>query len=84
MPKHTSVTLGDHFQLFVDRRVNSGRYGSASEVIRDALRLLEQKEREEKAKTLALRAAIEKGVDSGRANNSSMQSVLAAAERRRA
>jgi len=69
MPKHTSVTLGDHFQIFVDTLVDSGRYGSASEVIRDALRLLEQKEREEEAKTSALRAAIEKGINSGRATD---------------
>ena len=79
MPKHTSVTLGDHFQEFVDVRVQAGQYGSASEVVRDALRLLERKEREEEAKMEGLRTAIEIGVNSGRAKDSSMESVLAEA-----
>src|ERR1022692_1123087 len=83
MPKHTSVTLGDHFQQFVDVRVQAGQYGSASEVVRDALRLLEHKEREEEAKMQALRAAIEIGINSGRAKDSSMKSVLAEARARR-
>ena len=84
MPKHTSVTLGDHFQQFVDVRVQAGQYGSASEVVRDALRLLEHKERKEEAKMQALRAAIEKGINSGPAKDSSMESVLAEARARRA
>ena len=70
MSKHTSVTLGDHFQQFVDTRVENGRYGSASEVIRTALRIMEREEREEEAKMEALRAAIEKGIKSGRADYS--------------
>jgi antitoxin ParD1/3/4 len=70
MSKHTSVTLGDHFQQFVDTRVENGRYGSASEVIRTALRIMEREEREEEAKMEALRASIEKGIKSGRADYS--------------
>ena len=44
MSKNTSVALGKHWQLFIEKLVASGRYGSASEVIRTALRLLEQRD----------------------------------------
>jgi antitoxin ParD1/3/4 len=63
MPRNTSVTLGDHFADFVDEQVDSGRYGSASEVIRAGLRLLEDRE----ARVAALRAALIKGEESGAA-----------------
>ncbi len=48
MAKDT-IFLGDHFERFVDGEVASGRYSSSSEVVRDALRLLEEKRRAERA-----------------------------------
>lgn len=45
MARNTSVSLGDHFESFVDEQVASGRYGTVSEVVRDALRMLEDDER---------------------------------------
>jgi antitoxin ParD1/3/4 len=44
MAKNTSILLGDYFDNFINKKVSSGRYNSASEVIRTALRLLEHEE----------------------------------------
>lgn len=61
MGKNTSVAIGDHFTEFLARQVKSGRYGSASEVVRAGLRLLEERE----AKLEELRALIAEGEASG-------------------
>ena len=61
MSKNTSVTLGNHFEDFVQNRISAGRYKNASEVIRAGLRLLEVEE----DKVAALRQAIQEGIDSG-------------------
>jgi antitoxin ParD1/3/4 len=66
MPKNTSVTLGDHFETFVDNSVQTGRYASASEVVRAGLRLLEEHE----TRVDALRKALQAGEDSGLADYS--------------
>ena len=59
--KTTTVALGSHFDEFVQASVRCGRYTNASEVIRAALRRLEEDEQ----KIAALRAAIEEGESSG-------------------
>ena len=61
MGRNTSISLGDHFESFVDSKVNAGRFKNASEVIRAGLRLLE----EEEAKMVVLQKAIQEGIDSG-------------------
>lgn len=83
MARHTSVTLGDHFEQFVNEKIAGGTFGSASEVVRAGLRLLERQEQEDALKMETLRAAIEKGIASGLAKDSSMKSVLAEARARR-
>jgi len=61
MSKNTSITLGNHFENFVQSRISVGRYKNASEVIRAGLRLLE----EEESKVVALKQAIQEGIESG-------------------
>ena len=61
MGRVTSFSLGDHFSSFVEAQVKEGRYDNASDVMRAALRLLEERE----ARIAALRAALIEGEDSG-------------------
>jgi antitoxin ParD1/3/4 len=74
MGRNTSITLGDHFLHFVDEQVQSGRYGSASDVVRAGLRLLEERE----THLEALRAALIEGETSGPATPLDLEKFLAA------
>ena len=65
MAKNTSILLGEHFEKFITNEVSSGKYGSASEVIRTALRMLES---EEERKTVLVKALI-RGEKSKRIEN---------------
>lgn len=56
-----NVVLSDHQHAMVEELVRSGRYQNASEVLRAGLRLVEQQEREDAARLLALQAAAERG-----------------------
>jgi antitoxin ParD1/3/4 len=58
-----NINLTEHLDDFVARQVASGRYSNASEIVREALRLLEEHEQERKAKLNALRQAAKKGFD---------------------
>lgn len=57
---NTSLTLGPHWEAFIKKQIASGRYGSASELVRESLRLLEERE----ARLEALRAALIEGEES--------------------
>jgi len=61
MGRNTSVSLGEHFTSFIDTQVQAGRYGSASDVMRAGLRLLEEHE----ARVKALQDALIAGEQSG-------------------
>jgi antitoxin ParD1/3/4 len=60
-----NVNLTAELDRFVLKKVKSGRYENASEVVRAALRILEREEQQDEAKLAALRAAIDEGDDSG-------------------
>jgi antitoxin ParD1/3/4 len=60
MQKNTSVTLGKHFDEFIDLKIQEGRFSSASEAVRAGLRLLEERE----IRIAALRQALKEGEDS--------------------
>jgi len=61
----TSYSIGKHFEELIDSLIKSGRYSTASEIMRDGLRLIEEREERRQAKLEALRAEIQKGFDSG-------------------
>jgi len=72
MGKNTSISLSDHFESFISNKIGSGRYHSASEVIRAGLRLLEQEEK----RIEALKQALDLGELSGIANDFSAKTLL--------
>jgi antitoxin ParD1/3/4 len=61
----SSYAIGEHFEQFIKRQIETGRYSSASEVVRDGLRLLQEREEIREARLQSLRAKIQEGVDSG-------------------
>jgi antitoxin ParD1/3/4 len=63
MARHTSFVLSEELDGFIREQVKGGEYGSASEVVRDALERLA----DEKRKEVVLLAALDRGVKSGRA-----------------
>ncbi|MGY3238112.1 antitoxin ParD1/3/4 [Bradyrhizobium sp. USDA 4472] len=64
----TSYSIGKHDETFVNDLVDSGRYSTASEAMRDGLRLIEEREERRKAKLEALRAPVQERLDSGPAD----------------
>ena len=72
MSKNTSILLGEYFNGFIQNQIKTGRFNSASEVVRNALRLYEQEEKKKEA----LIKALEKGEISGFQENVSKSSFL--------
>lgn len=72
MARNTSVSLGHHFASFVDEQVESGRYNTASDVLRAGLRLLEDRE----TRLDALRSALIDGEQSGRSTTFDLDQFL--------
>jgi antitoxin ParD1/3/4 len=61
----SSYSIGKHFEDMIEGLIESGRYSTASEIMREGLRLVEEREERRKASLEALRAEIQKGIDSG-------------------
>jgi antitoxin ParD1/3/4 len=78
MSKNTSILLGDRYEKFIAKEVSNGKYNSASEVIRTALRLLEE---EEEMKNI-LRKALVTGERSGFVENFDPKKHLASLHKR--
>lgn len=74
MSRNTSIALNDQLASYIDEQVASGRYGSASEVVRAGLRLLQERE----ARLTALRHALEQGEQSGPAEAITREQFVAA------
>ena len=81
----SSYSIGDHYEAFAKELVASGRYASVSEVLRDGLRLMEEREALRAWKLNELRKAIQEGLDSGPAEPmESLEDFLAEARARKA
>ncbi len=72
MGKNTSISLGNHFETFIESSISNGRFGNASEVVRAGLRLLE----EEENRVTALKKAIQEVIDSMRNENFNSENFL--------
>lgn len=79
MSRNTSIALNDQLAAYIDAEVSSGRYASASEVVRAGLRLLQERE----AQLAALRAALERGEQSGPAETVTAAALLGDLKARR-
>jgi len=81
----SSYSIGDHYEAFAKELVASGRYASVSEVLRDGLRLMEEREALRAWKLNELKKAIQEGLDSGPAEPwESLEDFLAEARARKA
>lgn len=78
----TSYSIGKHFEELIESLIESGRYSTASEIMRDGLRLVEEREERRKAKLEALRAEIQKGIDSGPADEVDIREMIEAIKAR--
>lgn len=61
----SSYAIGSHFERFIRKQIESGRYTNASEVVREALRLMEEREELREAQLSSLRAQIQEGIAGG-------------------
>lgn len=75
MPKSTSILLGDHFNEFIKEQISSGRFNSASEVVRSALRMFEEEEIKKKELIKELIKGEQSGFSDGFDKNKFLQNM---------
>jgi antitoxin ParD1/3/4 len=80
MTKTQTLSLGQYWNHFIAEELKLGRYSSASEVVRDALRLLEEKDANSKLE--ALRSALMEGEESGDAGKLNMEEIKKSAQKK--
>lgn len=79
MARNTSVEIGDELGTFIDSQIRTGRYNSASEVVRAGLRHLQ----DEETKMAALRVAVLEGIQSGPAQSFDFEAFVASRKNKR-
>ena len=77
-----NISLNPHFEELVKGKVESGLYNSASEVMREALRLLEERDRLRDLRLEELRSEIQKGINSGVATPLNVEDIKSAGRKR--
>lgn len=78
MGKNTSISLGEHFESFIVSLIETGRFGNRSEVVRSALRDMEEREH----RLANLRKALIEGEESGPYGPLDMEEIIASARHR--
>jgi antitoxin ParD1/3/4 len=79
-----NVSIGEHWEKFLEKILSEGRYGSASEVVQEGLRLVEEREAKLRALRDEINAAIEGGGDNSADDIDAMIDGLVAASRAKA
>lgn len=79
----SSYSLGEHYETFARELVKSGRYASVSEVLRDGMRLMEEREALREWKLTELKKAIQEGLDSGPSEPWDIDEIIAEARQRK-
>ena len=75
-----NVSLTPALESYVQKKVETGRYRSSSEVVREAIRLLEERDQEKEQRLATLKSEIQKGIDSGPSETLDMKAIIAKAK----
>ena len=77
-----NISLNPHFEELIKNKIESGLYNSVSEVIREALRLLEERDQVRELRLEELRREIQKGIDSGEPTSLDIEAIKARGRKR--